>query len=194
VSFVAKFEVIDGHLFRFDTRIYLGQYNPKAKSKCIGAIIGKNPGSAKPKNLGVLEPLNLDGDKMLPFVKNRFDSAYKNIGKSPSENVFIRVWNLFYLCNANLEEAKQVFSSFESPPFCATETEKAPVVWFGWGGNDKFLNPFKERFVSRKHNNPFFYDNKFHKIQKFVPSVIDSAKHTQGLPKLPVEQHLAEVL
>jgi hypothetical protein len=194
MCFVARFELIDEHLFRFDTRIYLGSYNSEDVSECVGAIIGKNPGSAKPNNLGTLEALNLDGDKMLPFVKNRFCAAYKNIGKPPPSNGFVRVWNLFYLCNADLKGAKSALSPFEILPSCSTETEKPPLVWFGWGGNDQFLNPFKTRFINTGHNQPFFYNYKTKQIQQTVPSVLDTAKHTQGMPMLPVEQHLAKVL
>ncbi len=194
MSYVAKFEMINGHLFRFDTRIYLGEYDLEANGKCVGAIIGKNPGSAKPTKHGRLELLDLDGDKMLPFVRNRFTAAFQHLGKTASQNSFIRVWNLFYLCNANLEEAKKVFSGYTSPPFCQTEAEESPFVWFGWGGNDKFLNPFKERFINRKHDKPFFFDNKIRKIHEAIPSVMDSAKHTQGMPAHPIESYLAKML
>ena len=34
------------------------------------AIIGKNPGSAKPSKIGSLEQLELDGDKLLPFERS----------------------------------------------------------------------------------------------------------------------------
>jgi hypothetical protein len=53
------------------------KHDPQESGKCVGAIVGKNPGSAKPTQLGVWGPLNLDGDKMLPSVRNRFVAAYK---------------------------------------------------------------------------------------------------------------------
>ena len=135
VEFVARFEDLNGHLFRFDTRIYLETFDPNAKGQCIGAIIRKNPGSAKPSTLNKLEPLILENDKMLPFVGNRFQAAYNLAKKSPPPNAFVRVWNLFYICNADLAQAKNAYASFREPPVCETEGDKTPLIWFGWGGD-----------------------------------------------------------
>ena len=77
MEYLARFEEIEGKLFRFDTRIYLNDYNSDNDGKCVGAIIGKNPGSAIPSKLNELVPLELNGDKMLPTVRNRFVDGYK---------------------------------------------------------------------------------------------------------------------
>lgn len=43
----AKFKKIDDNIFRFDTRVYLNPTkSPGENDICIGAIVGKNPGSA----------------------------------------------------------------------------------------------------------------------------------------------------
>ena len=68
------------------------------------------------------------------------------------------------------------------------------MVWFGWGGSDNFLNQFKERFLDRVHNLPFFYDYKIDEIREEVPSILDPVKHTQGLLSEPIENHLIKVL
>lgn len=44
----AKFEKLGNSIFRYDTIIYLNQVNsPGNNDKCIGAIVGKKPGSAR---------------------------------------------------------------------------------------------------------------------------------------------------
>lgn len=194
MEFVARFEKIDGHLFRFDTRVYLESYTPDTRSQCVGAIIGKNPGSAKPRNVGRLEPLDLDGDKMLPFVGNRFRAAYEGLRKPVPENGFVRVWNLFYVCNASLAQAIRTYSALSTHPFCPTENERPPLVWFGWGGNYFALNPFKNRFLQREHTQPFFFNNRTKNVQATVPLVQEAARHTQGMSKVPIELHLSGLL
>lgn len=147
MAYYARFESLAGHVFRFDTRIYLGKHNADEYGECVGAIVGKNPGSAKPTQLGVLAPLNLDGDKMLPSVRNRFASAYQQAGKAMPNNAFIQVWNLFYLCNPDSGAACSAMSGFANPPLCPSENKKPKIIWFAWGGNDGYLNGFKQRFL-----------------------------------------------
>lgn len=136
LSYFARFEEISGQIFRFDTRIYLTDFNIDAESICVGAIVGKNPGSAKPRVLNQLQSIELDGDKMLPTVRNRFLSAYQAAKKKLPENAFVRVWNLFYLCNPDLNSAVTKIEQFPDLPVCKTELENPPIVWFGWGGSD----------------------------------------------------------
>ena len=58
MCFYARFEIIENNLYRFDTRIYFNNHSPGSDDECIGAIIGKNPGSAKPIELGRLAKLH----------------------------------------------------------------------------------------------------------------------------------------
>ena len=97
---------MNGHLFRFDTHIYLSR-EPRSETDgvCVAAVIGKYPGSAQPKTLGSWEPLSLCRDKLLPCVRNRFLEAYQAAAKSIPDGAYIRVWNLFYLCEPNLQAA-----------------------------------------------------------------------------------------
>lgn len=194
MNFVARFEEIGGNLFRFDTRIYLGEYNLESDGECIASVIGKNPGSASPKITGHLAPLELEGDKLLPYVRNRFLAALNMIGKDPKPNTFVRIWNLFYLCNKNLAEAKQVYEQYESAGFCPTEHYPPPINWFVWGPSDAYLNPFKERFLSQNLSSSFFYDNRKKFMKTTMPKLLDSVKHTQGMPAYPVEEHLSNLL
>lgn len=46
-NYWAKFKKVDDDTFRFDTRIYLIKISePSDDYICIGAVVGKNPGSA----------------------------------------------------------------------------------------------------------------------------------------------------
>lgn len=194
MEFYARFEKIDGHIFRFDTRIYLGTFVQGLQSICVGAIVGKNPGSAIPKKLDELYRLDLNGDKMLPFVGNRFSEGFQRAGKSSPVNAFVRVWNLFYICNPDLSAALKVVSSLNNMPVCRTESELIPLVWYGWGGDDSSLNLFKNRFIQRKQRHDFFYDHRAKTVMNNIPKVNDFAKHTQGMPAEPVVGHLATIL
>ena len=194
MEYVAKFEYIDGILCRFDTRIYLNSHIGDSDSVCVGAIIGKNPGSAKPITTGELSRLELSGDRMLPFVGNRFAEAFTIANKQPPKNAFIRVWNLFYVCNKNLYEAANISLQMTNQPICESELEITPFTWFGWGPSSSFLNPFKDRFLSRRLQRAFYYDHASATVIGQAPTECSAAKHTQGMPKVPIEQYLSTVV
>lgn len=193
MTYYARFEPVAEQVFRFDTRIYLGKHNTEEGGECVGAIVGKNPGSAKPTQLGVLAPLNLAGDKMLPSVRNRFIAAYQKAGKSIPANAFVQVWNLFYLCNPNLGAACSEMSRSVNPTLCPSENKKPKITWFAWGGNDGYLNPFKQRFLADQGSG-FYYNHRSRMIVSRIPSITDFAKHPQGMPATPIVNHLAGLL
>lgn len=192
--YFARFEEIGGQLFRFDTRAYLREYDSGSLSTCVGAIIAKNPGSAGPTRTGEFLPLNLGNDRMLPSVKNRFDAAFRRSGKSVPRNAFVRVWNLFYLCDPVFRTARKAVFSLRAPPECPTESESIPILWFAWGGDDKVLNPFKRRFLKRSAAHEFFWKLAIGGIVQRAPGVVELAKHPQGLLAEPIVKYLAGVL
>jgi hypothetical protein len=194
MEYLARFEEIDGELFRFDTRLYLSGYDSSKKSKCVGAIVGKNPGSAIPNTLNELVSLELNSDKMLPTVRNRFIDAYKLAEKQIPINSFVRVWNLFYICDPDLDSACQKASSYKKLPTCSTESEGVSIVWYGWGGHDQRLNLFKERFIAKEWPHQFFYDHRQSRVKEKQPTIKSFAKHTQGMPSKPVNEHLANII
>ena len=194
MKYLARFEKIDGELFRFDTRIYLNGYEPSKNSNCVGAIVGKNPGSAIPKTFNELVPLELNGDKMLPTVRNCFIDGYNLAKKQIPMNSFVRVWNLFYICDPDLDLACHKASSFKNLPVCSTETKGTPIIWYGWGGHDQRLNLFKERFIAKEWEHQFFYNHNKSRINTQPPTIRSFAKHTQGMPSKPVNEHLANVV
>ena len=55
----------------------------------------KNPGSARGAISNELVQIDLQGDKLLPTVRNIFENAYKKCGKEIPENSYIQVLNLF---------------------------------------------------------------------------------------------------
>lgn len=195
--YYARFESIKGHYFRFDTRIYLNERVANKQDICVGAIIGKNPGSAMPKaKLGSLSPLELSGDKMLPYVRNRFINSYKAAVIEIPQNAYIRVWNLFYLCDPDLYTACQIARSFgENLPSDEAENQYSDIVWFAYGGQDDFLDPFKKRFLKNKYKRPFFYDwrNKHLSLNQPINASC-FAKHTQGLNAQIIENHISTLL
>jgi len=194
-NFWARFEEIDRSLYRYDTRIYIKPVNNiKEDDVCLGAVVGKNPGSAKGEVSHNLKEIDLDKDKLLPTVRNIFLKAYELANIELPVRAYIQVLNLFYLCEPDLNLAKDEAKGKIIKGICKTENKDFPFVWFVWGGNDNFLNSYKNRFSSLKSKQPFYYDNKKGEVIQNIPTDISSAKHTQGLTHDFVVPHIANVL
>jgi len=192
VPFFAEFRMHEGHQFRLDTRIYLRDNDqPSKNDTCIAAIAAKNPGSANPKRYGQLAELTLDGDKLLPYVRNRFVNAYKLAGLVIPVGTFIRVWNLTYICNPKLRNAIRALGTIQQPLICGTENVSPPIVWYAWGPPNPRLVQFTTRFIRRRTVRPFYYDIASKKVVAAMPQQDSKVKHTQGMPAIPIEEHLA---
>ena len=79
----ATFREMNNKYYRFDTRVYFDSVDEiKDNDICIGAVVGKNPGSAMPLDLtlGIPTKINLSGDKLLPTLRNMFKKADPNLG------------------------------------------------------------------------------------------------------------------
>lgn len=190
----AKFEEIDGHLFRLDTRVYLTAIDyPSYSDNCIGAIVGKNPGSAKPSEYEtgqLFTEIKLDGDKLLPTVKNIIQKSINT-----TEGIqYIQVLNLFYLCNKDLYQAINSNKLFKNPVLCPSESKYFPWVWFVWGGSNFHLNNYKERFATLNSPKLFFYNKNQKEVIERLPENSDLAKHTQGLPHGEIIPYLKKIL
>jgi hypothetical protein len=191
--YFALFTKVDDDLFRLDTRIYLNDSGgPGLNDACVAAVVAKNPGSAAPNNLGILARLQLSNDKMLPTVRNHFIAAYKQAGKDIPEGAFVRVWNLFYLCCADLRDAVRRYRRVHTPLFCQSENCCPPLVWFVWGGSDPALDSLKLRFASLPAAYPCFYDWVDRVMKPGIPCPSDFAKHPQGLAGSEVVPFLAD--
>lgn len=189
----ALFREIDGCRFRFDTRIYLQPCDsPRRGDKAIGRIIGKNPGSACPSVLsGTLQAIRLQGDHFLPSVLSVVRKANFAGPAHFPPGAFVRVHNLFYLCDRDLRGAKHRFGHFTERPVCNTERLSVPWTWFAWGGPDKHLDPLKSRFLAKRPPQSFFFCGDTKKVQAKKPDIGDRARHTQGMPHTAVVAHLA---
>ena len=193
----ARFQLLDGRLFRFDTKIYLGEsQSPCGPGVCVGAFVGKNPGSASlaaGDRQGVGRVIQ---DHTLRMIRYRFTAAYSLARIPIPKNAFVRVWNLFYLCEPDYAEARRVLGKMGSNGLeCETEKVDHPeIVWFGWGGADKKTVPCKARFQKKEPAHPFYFDRAAGKICRRVPSEFDAAAHPQGLPLEPIVACLAAML
>lgn len=194
MPYFACFVKHEGHQFRLDTRIYLRDEEPGEDDVCVAAIIGKNPGSANGKTFGRLAPISLDGDKLLPYVRYRFQNAYGRACVEIPSGAFVRVWNLFYLCNKTLVAAVKAHLGIRRPPACDTESELPPIVWFAWGPPETWHRRLPARFRELQIEHPFYYDMDSEQIVAAIPSTASRVKHTQGLPGDPIEIHLASLL
>lgn len=194
--FWAKFEKYGNDIFRLDTRIYLDDIKePNIMDKCIGAVVGKNPGSAKRSNNSAsLQAIDLNGDKLLPTVKNIIQKAYQEANINPPKNAYIQVLNLFYLCNKNLDEAIVSMKNSQGPKTCKSEEKIFPWIWYVWGGQANTLDSYKKRFFRMQEGSHFFYDKNNGKIQNNVPNIEDFAKHTQGLSHDCMVPYIATLL
>jgi len=194
MSYYAQFDLVSNARFRFDTRIYLDG-NPASPRDgiCVAAIASKNPRSARSATIGTWGSLDLVGDKMLPYVKNRFIEAYELAGKTIPKDAFVRVWNLFYLCDKNLASALKAIK-FRPQKIRAYEESTAKIIWFAWGGDNKQLNPFKKRFLDMRPAHAFFFDKHSNRICTTHPTITSFAKHPHGLRATPVIEHLATIL
>jgi hypothetical protein len=194
--FWAKFLSTDGETFRIDTRIYLKEINPPQKGDpCIGAIVGKNPGSAKPSaSSDELQPIELDGDKLLPTVLNIIAKAYLTTQVPLPDRGYVQVLNLFYLCNKSLSEAIASIGKVAKPPRCKSELLAFPWVWYVWGDESADLNLYKKLFsqINAKHH--FYFDNRAKEIKDRLPNCHEFAKHTQGLKHEYVIPHIAQII
>ena len=194
MPYFAHFRMHEGNQFRLDTRIYLQDEKPGEEDICVAAIIGKNPGFANGKKFDCLAPISLDNDKLLPFVRNRFQNAYKLAGVKIPSGAFVRVWNLFYLCNKTLTAAVNAQRGIRQRLDCDSESDWPPIIWFAWGPPKPWFRAMPTRFLGREIEHPFYLHMDSRKIIAKVPRPDSRVKHTQGMPKQPVERHLASIL
>ena len=192
----AEFKSVGDETFRLDTRIYLSETNEPSKGDvCVGAIVGKNPGSARATtSRGTLQPINLNRDNLLPTVRNIVLKSYNNSRQNSPMSGYIQILNLFYLCNPDLKTAILAMQNCKGPRKCATESNKFPWVWYVWGGENTSLNQFKSRVSNLNSENHFFYDQRRQQVINRRPSESDFARHTQGLKHAFVVPYLTEII
>lgn len=200
VHYWAQFENRNGDLFRFDTRIYLQPIEkPSKKDLCIGAVIGKNPGSARPmdNDNSTLQPIQLGHDKFLPTVRNIMIEAYNSAGIALQDNPnkYIQVLNLFYLCGKDLKTARAGIHNIQTTPICRSEKNKFNFIFYAWGGPNDGINDYKMRFIrNSRTDNHIWFDNKTKKPKETIPHEDDFVKHTLGLRHKLIIPSVARVI
>lgn len=196
------------YLFRFDTRIYLQDVDEcKDTDPIIGAVVGKNPGSARPfdSESNSLHPIELGRDQMLPRIEKILQRAIRDSASRIPRRGFIQVLNLFYICNQELKEAKRLLRYLDHVVTCLSERSKFPWLWYAWGRPKKdFSRRHKEltrRFNGIRATHRFFLeqqplsaDSSKDKLWKISPRVDDCAKHTQGMRDKLVVRYISELL
>ena len=194
-NYFAEFRDMGGFWIRHNTRIYLDEFNSSQPAgQCLGAIVGKNPGSARAAVAG-WGAVRLDGDKMLPNVRNILLKAFNRVGKTPPANAYFQVLNLFYICGKDLNEATEALAKQNNVFADPAESNSFPLVWFAWGGESAKLDPLKNRFMTAHCKSAaFFYSPATGSIVTRPPDHTELAKHPQGLPHEPLISHFATLL
>lgn len=195
-NYWAKFEKSGEDYFRFDTRIYVSPIKDIQNDDCcIGAVVGKNPGSAQSVAIdNGIQPIELNNDNLLPNVRSIVKKSYGEANIQPPQRGYIQVLNLFYLCNPSLDNAIAAMKKQQNAKNCPTENQSFPWVWYVWGGELETLNPYKKRFSKLKSSNHFYYDQKNSKVVDKIPSLSAFARHTQGLKHDFVVPHIAKLI
>lgn len=191
------FKENENNLFRLDTRVYLNSVRkPSSDDQCVGAVVGKNPGSAIPSSFdsNTYQKIVLDKDQLLPNIKSIFRKAYLYSNKSIPKNSYVQILNLFYICDKTLPQAIEKLKSYPSPTICDTENRYFPFVWYVWGGNSRELNIHKQRYSNLNSNIHFYYDSEAGEIVTRAPGHRDLARHTQGLSHDLVVPFISSIL
>ena len=193
----ARFEKKEVGIFRFDTRVYLNSVEiPSANDQCIGAVVGKNPGSAVPAcyDNNDLQEIVLDSDQLLPNIRSILIKAFKYSEKKSHKNSYMQVLNLFYVCDNNLIQAIRKIETCQNRIICDAEDKYFPFIWYVWGGDNKDLNIYKERFAKINSNSHFYLNTKTKEVIEYAPGFRDSARHTQGLKHDLIVPHISKVI
>lgn len=196
-NYWAKFKKVANDVFRYDTRVYLNPINsPGEDDICIGAIVGKNPGSAAATCLDKtnLQNINLDGDNLLPNIKSIFLKAYGKSNMPIDENAYIQVLNLMYICDKDLDQAIKKIEGHKNPTICLSEEKDFPFVWYVWGNEKGKLNSYKKRFGELNTDIHFFLNTETKEVISRIPTEKEPARHPQGMKHDLVTPYISEIL
>ena len=199
-NYFAEFRPVPGGMVRHDTRVYLSDgCRDQNGGVPVGAVIGKNPGSAGPAFPAIWGPVSLLKDQLLPNVRSIFLKAHEQAMKTHGAarfppDAYVQVLNLCYFCTPELGELKTLLRVGRTFPICSREQRVFPLLWYLWGNPESALTPLKSRFKTRSERSQFFYNPATHGIVMRHPSDSEQARHTQGMTHDWVVQHLANLL
>lgn len=192
----AKFKNENGLLIRLDTRVYLNEIElPKLDDPCLGAIIGKNPGSARPTDSSAAKSdfvsIDLSGDRLLPNVRSILSKAYEG----NQLNSYIQVLNLFPICDKELKTGiKQLEKSGLKPNDFLPKTTNYEWLWYSWGGSHPLLDELKKPYRNLKSKHKFYFDNDSKQVVDKCPEMDSKARHLQGMPHIQIVEHLKKLI
>ncbi|HMO83438.1 MAG TPA: hypothetical protein PKC18_00815 [Lacipirellulaceae bacterium] len=192
----ARFAGDPARMFRFDTRVYFADVTtPRRDDPAVGAIVAKNPGKAKPSDLDRrgMQAIRLDGDKLLPTVRGMVGRAFIQARREWPERGYVQVFNLFYLCNENLAQARAALGNGRIRT-CSRELRPYPWLWYAWGESGAMMPDFAARFADLAADRRFYFDKIKGKIRNGHPARNAFPKHTQGLVQAPVVRRIARLL
>jgi hypothetical protein len=199
-DYFAEFHPVPGGMVRHDTRVYLSDGHRDQKGGTpVGAVVGKNPGSAGTARSAVWGPVSLLNDQLLPNVRSIFLKAHEEAVKTRGvqqfpPDAYVQVLNLSYFCTPDLAELTAQLGKGRTFPICSREGRKFSLLWYLWGNPDRALTSLKTRFKSRKEPAKFFYSTATRNIIVGTPSDTQKARHTQGMTHDWIVPYLATLL
>jgi hypothetical protein len=189
----ARFPTRAGRLYRLDTRVYLQPVDRCRRSDpALGAIVGKNPGSARPREPGFTrhQQIRLANDRLLPTVRSLVTRAWRCAGCLPPDRGYVQILNLFYLVQADFAKARTELQSVRRTVVDPAAAKEYPWTMFVWGRLDPQLATLADSTVVRTER-PFFVDRYSGNVVEGRPRGDDFARHTQGMRLEPVIDFLA---
>lgn len=202
-NYYATFRLFNNILLRYDTRIYWNDnIHNKFNGKCIGTFYLKNPGSSQPTEIDKWSTLDLNNDKVLPYLRNVLLKLKNVFQDQINDNDYFQVLNLFPVVNNDLYEAYKRFEEIKKNNINVIEKikNKSLFVYFGWG-SENYLSDLREYHVNNNQypsNSKIFFieykKNNYSKIFNGFPSNNSRPKHIQGLPKILLEPYIIKIL
>lgn len=192
----ARFTGEPSRMFRFDTRVYLGDVTtPRRHDPALGAIVAKNPGKAKPSDLDRrgMQAIRLDGDDLLPKVRSVVLKSFELARREWPECGYVQVFNLFYLCNEDLAQARVALGNGGAKN-CSRELRCYPWLWYAWGKLGEIMPDFAVRFADLAADRRFYFDQVRGKVRNGHPVRGAFPRHTQCLVHAPVVRRIATLL
>ena len=183
--------------FRLDTRAYLQAVRQvRPEDVVLGAVVAKNPGSAKASDdeSTEIQPIDLANDRLIPNVRSFVQKAYDKAGLPAPRRGYIQVLNLFYLCDKEFTRAIRALANVSAPLFDPAEFRAFPWVWYAWGEFEERKARFIERFSGLESASHSYFDQHQQKVVRGVPGRGSFARHPQGLKSAPIIEHLASLI
>lgn len=192
--YYAKFKSTNGILTREMTRIYFNPVTPSEKDEnCIGVVIAKNPGAAKPTELDIWTKLNLSNDKMLQFIYDAFNKAFTISNYELPNNAYIRILNLFPVCNVDVDTAYKDWQKIDTTitnENADSNLRASRFIYIGWG-NEPYLDKFRTNWIEilNRYSTKCFYisyktDDRYNTFyKKGVPQLKMNVKHPSFMGK-----------